>query len=72
MPLTTINNTELFVEDTCGDGPAVVFTHALFFSGAMYDQQIAALSDTYRCITVAWGAVRNPWAAMMWTTLPTM
>ncbi len=54
MGLLPINGTELFVE-AFGDGPeTVVFTHALFFSGLMYQRQIRDLSRRYRCITVDW------------------
>ncbi|WP_162906814.1 alpha/beta fold hydrolase [Algihabitans albus] len=49
-----INGTRLFVEDSGGDGPPVVFTHALFFSGRMYAAQVAGLKGGYRCITVDW------------------
>ena len=54
MGLMPINGTELWVEDTGGSGPAVLFTHALFFSGEMYRAQIQRLRDSYRCITVDW------------------
>jgi len=54
MSMMDINGTSLFVEDTGGSGPPVIFTHALFFSGRMYAPQIAALRGDYRCITVDW------------------
>ena len=54
MGLFDINDTQLWVEDTGGAGPAVVFTHALFFSGEMYRPQIDRLRDRYRCVTVDW------------------
>lgn len=54
MALTNLNNTRLWVYDTGGDGPHIIFTHALFFSGAMYEKQIASLQSDYRCITVDW------------------
>lgn len=54
MPLMHVNGADLFVEEF-GNGPdPVIFTHALFFSGKMYEQQIARLSPRYRCITVDW------------------
>lgn len=54
MGLLPIKGIELFVE-SFGDGPeTVVFTHALFFSGEMYRQQIEKQSKTYRCVTVDW------------------
>lgn len=54
MGMMEINGTRLFVEDTGGAGPAVIFTHALFFSGHMYAHQIQSLKENYRCITVDW------------------
>lgn len=54
MGLIHVNGTQLWVEDTGGTGPAVIFTHALFFSGQMYSAQIARLQERYRCITVDW------------------
>jgi len=54
MSMMDINGTSLFVDDSGGGGPAVIFTHALFFSGRMYAPQIAALKDDFRCITVDW------------------
>lgn len=53
MPLMDINDTQLFVAER-GDGPPVLFTHSLFFSGEMYAPQIDALASRYRCITVDW------------------
>jgi len=46
-----VNGTGLFVEDTGGDGPIVLFSHGLLWSGEMYRQQVAALRGRYRCIT---------------------
>jgi 3-oxoadipate enol-lactonase len=34
--------------------PTVVFGHGLLFSGWMFRHQVAALRDTYRCVTVDW------------------
>lgn len=36
------------------DAPTVVFGHGLLFSGWMFKDQVAALKDTYRCVTVDW------------------
>ena len=36
------------------DAPTVVLGHGLLFSGWMFTDQIAALRDTYRCVTIDW------------------
>ncbi len=50
MPTIQVNGVTLHYE-TQGQGPAIVFAHGLFWSGRMFDPQVAALSDRYRCIT---------------------
>jgi 3-oxoadipate enol-lactonase len=47
-----VNGTSLYVEDTGGSGPVVAFCHGLLFSCRMYDAQVTALRDAFRC--VAW------------------
>ncbi|WP_205695909.1 alpha/beta fold hydrolase [Conexibacter sp. SYSU D00693] len=51
MPFADVGGHRLHYEDTGGDGPAVVFSHGLFMDGSMFDAQVAALKDRYRCIT---------------------
>jgi pimeloyl-ACP methyl ester carboxylesterase len=42
----------------------IVFGHGLLFSGWMFRDQIAALRDTYRCVTIDWrGQGESPAAA---------
>lgn len=48
----TINGVRLWVEDTGGSGPPVLFSHGLLWSTRMWDAQVAALRSRYRCI--AW------------------
>ena len=44
--------TELFVQDSGGDGPAVVLIHGWPLSGRMFEPQVAALRDAgYRTVT---------------------
>jgi pimeloyl-ACP methyl ester carboxylesterase len=44
--------------------PTVVFGHGLLFSGWMFGAQVAALRDTYRCVTIDWrGQGDSPRAA---------
>lgn len=51
MPSIDLGSHELWYEDT-GDGPAVLLVHGLFFDHRMWEAQIEALQDTYRCIAV--------------------
>ena len=50
MPKAKINGVSLHYTDTGGDGPAIVFSHGLIMSKAMFDAQIDRLKDRYRCI----------------------
>ena len=36
------------------DAPTVFFGHGLLFSGWMFEPQIAALRDSYRCVAIDW------------------
>jgi pimeloyl-ACP methyl ester carboxylesterase len=47
-----VNGAELYVEDTGGSGPTVVFSHGLLWSTKMWRFQIEALKSRFRCI--AW------------------
>jgi len=40
MSVMEIKGAHLFAEDTGGASPAIIFTHALFFSWPMYAHQI--------------------------------
>ncbi|OJH36737.1 alpha/beta fold hydrolase [Cystobacter ferrugineus] len=51
MPWLDVNGTRLYYEDTGGPGAPLVFSHGLLWSGRMFDKQVAALKDRYRCIT---------------------
>lgn len=48
----TINGVRLWVEDTGGSGPPVLFSHGLLWSTRLFDDQVATLRSRYRCI--AW------------------
>lgn len=51
MPTIRVNGATLYYEET-GAGPeTLVFTHGLLMNGRMFDAQVAALSDRYRCVT---------------------
>lgn len=47
-----VNGARLWVEDTGGPGEVVAWSHGLLWSTRMFDPQVAALRDGYRC--VAW------------------
>lgn len=51
MPLLNVRGTRLYYEDSGGPGEPLVFSHGLLWSGRMFDKQVAALKDRYRCIT---------------------
>jgi pimeloyl-ACP methyl ester carboxylesterase len=51
MPHVDLNGAHIHFTDSGGDHPAIVFSHGLIFSGAMFDAQVAHFSDRYRCIT---------------------
>lgn len=51
MPTIRVNGAELYYEDR-GSGPeTLVFAHGLVFDHRMYEAQVAAFSDRYRCVT---------------------
>ena len=50
MPYLTINQAEIYYEET-GSGPeTIVFSHGLLMSGDMFRDQVKALGNKYRCI----------------------
>ncbi|MCE9576396.1 MAG: alpha/beta hydrolase [Deltaproteobacteria bacterium] len=59
-----VGKARLYVEDTGGDGPLIVFAHGLLMSTEMYRAQIAALRDRYRCVAFDFrGQGESPLAA---------
>jgi len=51
MPKLRVNGVELYYEDV-GSGPqTIVFAHGLLWSCRMFDGQVAALQDRYRCVS---------------------
>lgn len=51
MPHADLNGAHIHFTDTGGDGDAILFSHGLLFSGAMFDAQVAHFRDRYRCVT---------------------
>ncbi|MFO0725459.1 MAG: alpha/beta fold hydrolase [Myxococcota bacterium] len=50
MPTLRVNGTELYYEDTGGDGPPLVFSHGLLWSTKMFAPQIERLRGRFRCV----------------------
>lgn len=51
MPYATRAGARLYFEDTGGDGPPVVFSHGILMDHEMFEPQVSALQDSYRCIS---------------------
>ncbi len=51
MTLRTVSDTRLWVEDTGGDGPPVIFAHGVLWNTSLFAPQVAVLRDRYRCIS---------------------
>jgi len=51
LPTIEVNGTMLAYDDTGGDGPAVVFSHSLFFDRTMFEAQVARFGRAYRVVT---------------------
>jgi len=50
MPQRSVNGVRLYVEDTGGNGPPVLFSHGLLYSCRMWDAQVPSLRGRFRCI----------------------
>jgi pimeloyl-ACP methyl ester carboxylesterase len=51
MPKLRVNGAEIYYEDVGAGAQAIVFAHGLLWSCRMFDAQIAALKDRYRCVS---------------------
>jgi len=51
MPFADLNGQHLYFEDTGGDDPAVIFCHGFLLDGSMFEYQVNALENEFRCIT---------------------
>jgi pimeloyl-ACP methyl ester carboxylesterase len=59
MPIAHVNGADVHYADTGApprgpDAATVVFGHGLLFSGWMFNHQVEALKDQYRCVTIDW------------------
>lgn len=52
MPYAAINGQKIHYTDSGGDKPALLFSHGLLMDCSMFDAQVSAFSNAYRCI--AW------------------
>jgi pimeloyl-ACP methyl ester carboxylesterase len=50
MATAEINGIPIRYEDSGGAGPALLFSHGFLMDHTMFDAQVAALADDYRCI----------------------
>ena len=50
MPHADVNGQRLFYEDSGGSGDPILFSHGFLMDHSMFDPQVEALSDRYRCI----------------------
>ena len=52
MPIANVNGQSINYADSGGDGTAIIFSHGFLMDLSMFDSQVEALRDEYRCI--AW------------------
>ena len=50
MPTLELNGARIYYEDSGGSGAPVVFAHGLLWSCRVFDPQVAALRDRFRCV----------------------
>jgi len=50
MALAHVNGTDIRFEDSGGDGRVLLFSHGFLMDHTMFDAQVDAFSDDYRCI----------------------
>ena len=51
MPFADVNGQHLYFEDSGGEGPAVIFSHGFLMDHEMFEPQVEALRDEFRCVT---------------------
>ncbi len=51
MPFLKVNSANLYYEEHGSGAETVVFGHSLMFNCRMFDDQVNALKDRYRCVT---------------------
>jgi pimeloyl-ACP methyl ester carboxylesterase len=51
MSIAEVNGQRISYTDHGGSGPAVLFSHGFLMDGSMFDAQVEALRDEFRCVT---------------------
>jgi len=51
MAFADVNDQHIYFEDSGRPGAAVIFSHGFLMDHDMFEPQVAALSDEFRCIT---------------------
>jgi pimeloyl-ACP methyl ester carboxylesterase len=51
MSFADVNGQHIYFEDSGGPGAAVIFSHGFLMDHEMFEPQVTALSDEFRCIT---------------------
>jgi 3-oxoadipate enol-lactonase len=51
MTFLNVNGAKLYYEDQGNGDETIVFGHGVLFSGRMFDEQVSAFKDRYRCVT---------------------
>jgi pimeloyl-ACP methyl ester carboxylesterase len=51
MSVAEVNGQRISYTDHGGSGPAVLFSHGFLMDGSMFEAQVEALRDDYRCVT---------------------
>ncbi|HYA68072.1 MAG TPA: alpha/beta hydrolase [Acidimicrobiales bacterium] len=51
MPFADVNDRQIYFEDTAGPGAPVLFCHGFLMDHEMFEPQVSALADEFRCIT---------------------
>jgi pimeloyl-ACP methyl ester carboxylesterase len=51
MPFADVNGQHLAFDDSGGDGPAIIFSHGFLMDRTMFEPQVEALRDEFRCIS---------------------
>ncbi len=61
MTFVEVGQQRLYVEDSGGDGPPIVFSHGFLLDHRSFARQADELSDVYRCITWDQRAAGETW-----------
>jgi pimeloyl-ACP methyl ester carboxylesterase len=51
MPFADVNGQHIYFEDSGGSAAAVLFSHGFLMDHEMFEPQVAALADEFRCIS---------------------